>query len=217
MEPGADEMLEWTLPSTEGAPIAEVGVEIRGEGGAYGVLHLDWLDWCGAPDTVLGPPSRGGNAWRRAWVDGADKFGFDRGGSYRLTQNRGIGLAIQGTREWTGYCATTEVEPHLCESAGLAVCCRGMKRYYALLLKRGGGVELVRWFDEPTVLAAADLDWEFDDRLMLSLCIDEGELVGSVNGAEVVRARDDMLPGGAVALICEEGRTRFGPVTVEPV
>jgi hypothetical protein len=218
MEPGDGVGLEWRVSPTGGLPIGEVGVEVRSDAGARGVLHLDRLDWSGAPDTVLGTPGRRAEPCERAWVNGADRFRLEGSeGHYRIVQNQGLGLAIQGSREWTGYCATVEVEPHLCSRAGLAVHCQGMKRFYALLLSRSGEVELVRWFDEPALLARAEFDWQLDEKHTLSLCYDEGEVIGTVDGKELIRAHDERLPGGAVALVCEEGRTRFGPVTVEPL
>ena len=36
--------LEWQVPDLEGYPIANVGIQISGDGGASGRVNLDWLD-----------------------------------------------------------------------------------------------------------------------------------------------------------------------------
>jgi len=217
---GRDAVLSWVLDSSVGGPIAEVGVEIACDTRADGTLYLDWLDWDGPPDVVLGPtPS--GQAWRKAWVNAADKFG---GGArdiplpYAVTQNQGRGMCIQGTREWRGYRASVEVLPHMCDAAGLAVHVQGLRRYYALLLRRGGKLELVRFVGKETVLASADVEWEFDAPRKLTLTACDGEVRGTLDGATALTAKDEdaALATGAVALVCENGRAGFGPVTVEP-
>ena len=100
MDPGDTAELEWRVTPTGGLPIAEVGVEVRSDAGARGVLHLDRLDWSGAPDTVLGIPGRRAEPCERAWVNGADRFRLEGSeGHYRIVQNEGLGLAIQGSRD----------------------------------------------------------------------------------------------------------------------
>ncbi|MGD2175178.1 MAG: ADP-ribosylglycohydrolase family protein, partial [Candidatus Brocadiaceae bacterium] len=218
LSPGQEQTFEWKLAATEGAPIAGIGVEALSDERADGTLYLDWLDWNGVPDAVLGPATNGTEAWKRAWVNAADRCRFgEGGGTYQLVQNEARGLLIQGTREWAGYTAAVELTPHMVDAAGLAACVQGLRRYYALLLRRGGTVQLVLLLEgEQEVLASADVGWEFDETHALSLTVADGRIVGRLDDATELHAEGGALPSGAIALVCEEGRCNFGPVRVSP-
>ena len=69
--------------------------------------------------------------WRRAWVDGVDTLESRPAEPYRLIQDEGTGLLIQGTREWRDYEVTAVVTPRLAEAFGLAACVQGRRRYVA--------------------------------------------------------------------------------------
>ncbi len=216
LAPGAAHVFQWRAQAPQGRPVAEVGVEVASAARADGTLYLDWLDWSGAPEVLLAPPDGDGVAWQRAWVDAVDRAGCGSAPEvYRLVQNRGRGLLIQGTREWAGYQATVEVNAHMADAVGLAVHVQGLRRYYALLLRRGGRAELVRFLGgEETVLASVELDWQLDETHTLSLSALDGMLTGTINGATELAAEDAALTSGAVALVCEGGRAQFGAVAV---
>jgi len=220
-EPGAIHEFTWRIPDTGGAPVAEVGVEISRVKRADGVVYLDYLTWGGAPDITLTRPDYTGTMWQRAWVNGVDQVqhGVE---SYRLIQNEGIGLLMQGTREWTDYRVTADVTPHLVKSAGIAARAQGMRRYYALLLCRDDAdmptkTRLVKMLDTPEIFAEVDFPWAFGETHTLSL-----EVVGAVvrawiDGVALFTVTDAQpLAGGAVALVCEEGRTATNVVRVQP-
>ena len=56
MSAGETAELEWQVPDLEGYPIANVGIQISGDGGASGRVYLDWLTWDGAPNTSAEAP-----------------------------------------------------------------------------------------------------------------------------------------------------------------
>ena len=214
---GADHEFEWRVGDAGGAPIAEVGLEISSGQRADGTVYLDYLTWDGAPDVVLTRPSAGRTMWRRAWVNGVDACN-PRYPEYRLVQNHGTGLLIQGTREWTDYRVSADVTPHMVTSAGIAVRVQGMRRYYALLLCNDSKARLVKALDECTVLAETDFPWEFDETHDLSLEVVGTRLRAWIDGQQLFEVNDTNWPltGGAVALVCEEGRTATEAVTVGP-
>jgi hypothetical protein len=222
LEPGADRVFEWRVGDTEGAPIAEVGVEIGSERRADGTVYLDYVSWDGAPDVSLTRPPSGGRMWRRAWLDGVDRF-ESRREPYRLIQNCGPGMLIQGTREWTDYRVSADVTPHMVKAAGIGARVQGMCRYYALLLCAGGAdgdptARLVKALDGDTVLAERDFTWQFDETHDLSLEVIGTRLRAWVDGEQLFDVDDDDRPltGGGVALICDEGRMATEVVTVRP-
>ena len=231
LAPGATVALTWTIPETGGAPIADVGVELAGDQRADGTAYLDFLTWHGTPDVVLtrpdfvGAPQRRfadgltSDMWRRAWVNGMDSFDWWWPENYRIIQNEGRGLLIQGTRAWTDYVAAADVAPHMAKAAGLAVRVQGMRRYYALLLCDDQKVRLLKALDGDTVLAEQDFAWRFGGTYDLELAVEGNRLRGKVNGELLfdVEDTDRPLTGGAVALVCEVGRTATNAVSVRPV
>lgn len=226
--------LTWRVPDTHCYPIAFVGIEVRGTDGQSGAVYLDYLIWAGAPDTVFDRPAeraqnwRDGTSapmmWKQAWVDGLDNH--ERLADmdfwpepYRLIQNVGRGLLMQGTRDWTDYRVTASMTPHMCQAGGVAVRVQGMTRYYALLLDREK-TRLVRAFEgTDTVLAEADFGWEFGHSYELTLTVQGNRLIGSVNGDVTLSAEDPecRFTGGGIGLISEVGRIGCEHVEVRPV
>jgi len=224
LERGASHEFEWRVGDTGGAPIAEIGLEISSERRADGSIYLDYLTWDGAPDVVLTRPETGGTMWRRAWVNGVDDYGPWWPEPYRLVQNYGTGLLMQGTREWTDYRVSADVTPHMVKSAGIAARVLGSRRYYALLLCNDGAdghpvARLVKALDGNTVLAEADFAWQFGETHDLSLEVVGTHLRAWVDGQQLFEVSDSDRPltSGGVALVCEEGRTATGAVSVRPV
>ena len=150
----------WVLPTTGGQPIAEVGLAYAGEGPA--TVHFDSLGWEGASDITLTRPGGGEHpwdpplVWRRAWVNGLDLWEPWWREPYRLIQNSGRGLIIQGTREWTDVEIAATVTPILMARGGIGIRAQGMRRYYALLLCDDNKVRLVKALDGDQIMAEAD-------------------------------------------------------------
>ena len=216
---GSRHVFEWTLPDTEGYPIAVIGVEARSDSQASGTLYLDTLTWEGTPNVSFRRPAGTSDMWRNAWVDGVDQFDHRWPESFRLAQNEGRGLVSIGTREWTDYTVQATVRPHLVKNGGIAARVQGMRRFYALLLGADGKVRLVKALDGDKVLAEATLDWQFGGDYDLRLTVQGNTVVGFVDGREVVRAVDNDRPltGGGIALVIEEGRMSTEEVRVNPV
>jgi hypothetical protein len=138
--------------------------------------------------------------------------------SFRLVQDEGTGLLIQGTREWTDYQASAAITPHMAASAGIGARVQGLRRYYALLLAGGDSVRLVKALDGERVLAEAPLRWEARGTYQLCLQVVGDRIQGWVDDQLLFDLRDGDRPldGGGVALICTEGRMATDAVTVRP-
>jgi len=80
-------------------------------------------------------------------VNGVSRFDAWWPEPYRLIQNEGMGLLIQGTREWRDYQVRAAVTPHMATSAGIGARVQGLQRYYALLLCQWEGTigQSARW------------------------------------------------------------------------
>jgi len=234
LEPGGEATLTWRAPHTGSYPIAQVGVQVTGNGGQNGTLYLDYLTWEGAPHVILDRPAErqhrhsqgepGPLLWKRAWVDGFDGVQRLTGSDhwpepYRLVQNRGRGILMQGTRQWQDYQVTARMTPHMCQAGGVAVRVQGMQRYYALLLDQDK-TYLVRVFEgQGTILAQVEGGWQFGLPYNLDLQVVGNHLAATVNGVTVLQAEDPehLFAGGGIGLVCEVGRIGRDHVEVKPV
>jgi ADP-ribosylglycohydrolase len=207
---GESAELSMVVPA-DANPVFEVGIRVEGEGSVF----LDWLNWHGAPDVVLTQPAHKGTMWNRAWVNAVDGFN-SWGEPYRLVQNEGVGLIIQGTRDWQDYEVSADVTPHLASRVGIAARVQGLKRYYALELTRQGTVQLVQMVNQEKVLAEEPFEWTFGETHELSLTVNGSQLTGKVDGETVISATSDALRDGSIGLLIEEGRTATRAVRIQP-
>jgi ADP-ribosylglycohydrolase len=219
LRPGSDHKFEWRLEDMGGQPIAQIGLEIGSDSASNGSVYLDYLTWDGAPDVTLARPVEGGTMWRRAWVSGVDRYDPRWPEAYRLIQNHGTGLLIQGTRDWRDYRVSAPITPHMVVSAGIGVRVQGMRRYYALLLSDRGKARLIKALDGEAVLAEAAFPWQFDVTYELGLEVRDNRLLASIDGEDIFEVEDDDRPlmSGAVAFVCEEGRMESDVIRVQPV
>lgn len=213
LAPGERRRLSWLVPDLGGQPIAAIGLRADPAPGA--TLLLDRLTWDGEPRTRLGRPADGGTMWRSAWVDAVDDLNPLWPEPYRLVQNAGRGLLIQGTREWRDYAVDAVLVPHLAHAFGVAVRVQGLRRYYALLLTAERTVRLVAFRGDETVLAEAPYAWRLGEEQAFRLEARGATLRARVGEVELT-ADDAALDGGACALVIEEGSVSCLSVGVEP-
>jgi hypothetical protein len=216
----------WTLPDTGGAPVAQVGVEIGSAQRTSGALYLDYLTWDGAPHVVLtrsagdraGGRDRRPRMWRRAWINGVDQYDLHWPEPFRLVQNEGRGLLIQGGREWTDYEVVSTLTLHMVKNGGIAARVQGMRRYYALLLGDDGKARLLKALDGDTVLAEIDHPWSFGAIKEFRLRVAGNRIQGWIDGQPIfdVVDADRPLNGGGVAFVVEDGRIMSEAMTVTP-
>lgn len=219
LNPGEAHHFVWQVTSPSNLPIAEVGIQIQGADQS-GTLYLDYLSWDGMPSLDLTRPAGSGQMWRRAWVNGVDILDTYSPDAFRLVQNEGVGLFIYGTREWSHYEVCAWVQVDMAKAVGLAVLVQGMRRYYALLLSRDGKARLVKVFDDQeTVLAEADIEFQFGKTYKLCLSTDGNFFAASIGDRRILTATDPQsrIDGGGAALVCEEGCLSSDRVTVKPL
>lgn len=206
LEPGDRRELAWRLPPQVGHPIHWVGWQLRSDSPTAGAAYLDFLTWDGAPEFRLDSDLLQGSPHALGWVDALDHVRSHRG-QLSVSQDRGLGLLSQGTRDWRDYEFEAAVTVHLAAAAGIAVRVQGRRRFYALLLEPGGGVRLVKQRGGARTLCRARLPHEPFRQYRLRLRVQGTEIDAFVDEQRVLHGRDDADPleGGAVALVCEEG------------
>jgi len=210
--------LDWQVPDLVGAPIARVGISISADEAAQGVVYLDRLSWDGSPSVTFRQPGEPGSMWKRQWVNAADHFENEPGNAFRVIQNRGRGLVMTGTREWTDYSVQATITPHLARAFGLAARVQGLERYYALVLSDQDAIQLIKRLDGEMVLAEKAFALEFGRPYDLQLTVTDVQISAAVDGVPLFEIRDENRPltGGGIALLCEEGRIGTDAVTVLP-
>lgn len=211
---GETKTLSWQVPSTGGFPISSAGIQIT-NGNSHVKLHLDQLDWSGAPNLELG--RRKGSMWSRAWVNAVDAYRPFYPETFRLIQNKGTGMMLYGSRDWTDYAVEADIRPHLINRAGVSARTQGLRRYYALVLNSANKVQLVKELDGTKVLAEIGFDVELGRSYQLRLAVDGNKLSGFVDGEELINVTDDSLTSGGIGLLIDEGRTSTQNVKVENV
>jgi hypothetical protein len=188
-------------------PIAQFGLEVSSDGAASGRLFIDYIDWSGTPTTVFRRPQTDSKMWRRAWINAVDHVGTRWASAFHLSQNRGTGLFIQGSRDWRSYTVQSAIMSDPAKSFGLAARVQGLSRYYALMLGPNQVLRLIRNYDGIQVLAEVPYSWNWSERYQFKLEVNGPEIAGSLNGTEVIRFNDSgsALVDGGIALVFEEG------------
>lgn len=218
IEPGAEVELDWRIPDVGGQPIAVVGVAVSDARG--GALLLHSLGWVGEPQVVLRRPPGGGGMWARAWLNAVDRLDTESDHSLLVSQNRGRGLLIQGTRDWRDYRVAAALRSDLAENIGLAIRVQGLRRYYCVLLGRDGVARLVRVLEGEQVLAERSLEsWSLEDGPHeLELEASGGQLRAWLGGRLLFSFHDadPRLREGGAAVICECGMLRLDSARISP-
>ena len=212
---GTEATLSWTVPMLPNQPIQQVGLAVEGKAGD--TLLLDRMGWSGAPETTFRKGRGRGVQWKEAWIDGVDLWEDRFRPEFHIVQNRGTGLIAQGSESWTDYTISTTASIPLADSAGVAARIGGMRRYYALVLAKGGTAQLVKCVNERIVLAEAPVGWEVDVSYEFALTMEGNHLRGTVAGV-TLEATDDAHPlrGGAAGLVVEAGALEAGEIMVRP-
>ncbi len=219
IKPGESALITWVVPDTGGCPIFAAGLELVPGAQAAGSIYLDFLTWNGPPTVTFRKPSGGGERWRRAWVNAFDHHGVIWPEAFRLSQDRGTGLCMTGTRDWTDYRVTSVIASDMAMDFGLAVRVQGLRRYYALVLSSSGKVELRKVLRGTRVLDRADFQRTEGASYAFSLEVVGNRIKASIDGRSIFDTVDSQEPleGGGVALVCTQGSLSANEVRVEPV
>jgi hypothetical protein len=213
---------EWIVPNTHSQPIAEIGFEFKAE---IGKVYLDYLTWDGEPNVIFTRPM--GSVvpwepplvWRQAWIDAMDLWELWWPEPYRLVQNEGRGLIMQGTRDWKDYQIEADITPWLMDAGGIAVRVQGQKRFYALQLVKGNKVRLIKALDGDTVLAEKEFEWEIHKTYSLKMQVSGNQIKAWVDGKQQFDLTDDGSPlsNGGVGYVLELGHFCSQSMTVQPI
>ena len=216
--PGESVDLRWVIPDLDGQPIQQAGVVLAAAGSrADGIVRIDHLRWDGVPHLHLRRPAAPGDFWRQAWVNAVSVFSRNFRPSFRISQDRGEGMIIHGTRQWTDYRVRADLTLHLARCGGIGIRVQGLRRYYACMLTRDGRLQLVKVRDDTRiVLAEAAFPWRLESPYEVTLDAIGRRLrchVGDV-ALQAEDAENGWLAEGGLALIVDEGALSVNDVHV---
>jgi ADP-ribosylglycohydrolase len=228
LQAGEQRTLRWCVPSTDRLPIYAIGLQL-----GTGTIFLDSLTWSGQPEVEFGQPlGTKSLLWRKGWINGVDHWEWWSGEPFRLVKNEGRGLVITGTRAWTNYCFDAVLRiAYLVKTGvgGIAVRVQGMQRYYALEVGQET-IRLVKMLDGVRTLAEAPIHYELWEEMKMRLEVEDTpaaqrserttvQLRAWVNDRLLfdVQDADNVLTGGGVALLVEEGHILADHVSVRGV
>ncbi len=242
IEPGDTASLQWIVPETGGAPIAKVGVSVRGD--RRDTLVVREMEWRGAPDVTFALPESAGTArtlppgpagaddsngapagvnaldcWKRSFMSAVDRFDSAPGRSFDLKQGAERAIVHTGAEEWTDYEVTATVTPVLASAFGIVARVQGLQRYYGLVLSCDGSASIVRQRHGVTELCRTAFRWSQRTPLTLSLRL-EGDRISAALGGETKLAVEDAggeaLTHGGIGFLLEEGRITAPSISVAP-
>ena len=209
LPPGRSVDLVWRIPDLGGQPVAEIGLVLTApRGRAAGRVLLDRMSWEGTPELTLVRPAEGGDFWWRAWVNTAHLFSKHFRQDFRISQDTGEGMILQGTRDWRDYAVEADMMLHLGNHGSLVFRAQGQRRFYAARLTRDGRLCIIRRRDEEeTVLASTACAMPFETAFTL-----RAEARGTqlrVRLGDVALSAEDAGPeafdAGAIGLAVHEG------------
>ena len=214
--PGVGERFQWQIEELNGSPIAQFGLELSSDSARSGRLYVDYIDWSGTATTVFRRPDADGKMWLRAWINAVDHVGTHWASAFHLSQNRGTGLFIQGSRDWQNYAVEAAIMSDPAKCFGLAARVQGLTRYYALTLGPNQTLRLIRNYDGVQALAEIPFRWSWSESYHFRLEVNRTRIACSINGGELIRYDDPdaLLLDGGIALFCEEGLIMTNEVKV---
>jgi ADP-ribosylglycohydrolase len=191
LEPGEQRELRLRIPHLGDALLAQVGIACRALGRPWsGRLLLRALDWGG-------PPSFSTSFAREPVAHGAIAGWTFLRGAWRLERGAyhgsgaGISESYTGDPAWTDLTLTVDLVPLLGDGHHLLVRVQGAQRSYVAGLAASGRAALYRNDGGYRLVAEAPCPWEHGRRYRLVLAARGPELRLAVDGAELLRWRDD--------------------------
>lgn len=214
IQPGSSETVEWQIPVVDRFPIAAIGFEILP--GSQGTLHLESLDWKGAPTASL-MPAKEGNDWPQAWIQNMENFmSHDKNETLILHHTRPGGFLMRGSRDWQDYRFRSRANIVLADSFGLIIRGQGLRRHYSLRITPDGFARIVKVCDGETILAEVKCTWILNQSRDYEI-LAKGDLIrATVDGIHILEARDSALAGGGAGFLMDQGRVLVETALVDP-
>jgi hypothetical protein len=200
------------IPDTGGWPVADLGLEIRGSGGATGEIFLDSVRKQGRPQLArFDHVPLTADHRPVGWITDADAVRCLRHGEHAFTtvrRNEGCAVLVTGADDWTDYTFEGEMQVHLAEQAGLLVRYQGLRRYMALVQTRTHLRLALTWYGQ-SVLAEVRRRWVVDRPQVLRLTCKGRRVTAACDGRVLLQAEDRRLGHGGAGFLVDTGTASF--------
>ena len=213
LEPSAPFTLTLPVPGERGFPVRDIGVEIAGGPSARGSVLVDRVSLTGRPEVHIPDElPRHKDRTVLGWVVDADRvmgrFAQDPQPMTYFGKDEGRGVLVTGNDEWTDYTISGRFTITCADAGGLIARYQGLQRFVALVKTRDA-LKLVLNFYGETVLAETPCAWQLGDLHELALAARGTQLVGYLDGKEVLRGTDDRLGRGGAGYLVQDGMAGF--------
>ena len=166
------------------------------------------MKWEGEPKLVLKRLEGEGDFWHRSWINSVDHFSKETSNCFKISQDRGLGLIIHGTRLWKNYKVEADLVLHLGKFAGLTARTQGLRRYYAARLCHNQLFQIIRVFDDNyKILSEVNFSFELDKKISVSLSVNDKKIfaMAGEKTLSVIDDSDESLSSGGIGLFVFEG------------
>jgi ADP-ribosylglycohydrolase len=212
-----EQTIEWTVPS-DGAGIAfRLGLSLTGPDA---VVHLNSLDWDGAPASYSQSGILLSSIWDTQprglapWVSSAKNFEADFATTFSVSHPDPLGVVTTGTRDWVDYEISSRLTFSLSRAAGLVVRARGHRNFTAAVFD-GQRLSIVEQHDsERTVLATTPFALRLDRPYDVALECAGSTVRVHVDGIPFVEATTGRLAGGGAGFFVDTGTMSADGFTV---
>jgi len=204
--------LDLVVPPTNGLPVLDVGIEVSGGPYGRGRLLIHSVDYVATPQvSVPDALPLAADGAPRGWFAELNILAKSDAAApvevMHFGRNEGRGVLVTGSDDWADYTISGRIAVNVAEGAGLIARYRGLRRYLALVRTREG-LRLLLCRDGERVLSETTYEWDREPHT-LSLHVQGADVVGSVDGAEVLRGIDDSLHCGGAGYFIERGIANF--------
>ncbi len=216
LEPGKWELVEFTLPDTQGEVIDEIGLKLNVMKGLryLGKLYLDDFE-------VSGPASYSIDFAKQSSEFATITPGTTNRGDWTLEGGRLHAMSIGPAEFYTGnyYAADYRYETTILPRAGRGHCvvfrAKGAQMGYVAGLTDEGRAGLYRNSDGLTPIAECDFDWQFGAQYAVTVTAKGPHIEIAINGQSLFELTDDAFDHGMVGFYRSgRGRCEYGSIRV---
>ncbi|MDP6526424.1 MAG: ADP-ribosylglycohydrolase family protein [Kiritimatiellia bacterium] len=202
--------IQWEIPSTDGKPVLDLGIELTSSVKIEGSILVDSVSIKGTPKISWALETLTASNGREiaGWITDIDmcrgKFSDEKEDVVHYGKNMSRGVVVTGNRDWKDYAFQTRLSVHLADKSGIMIRYQGLQRYIALE-KTADKLRLVERLYKDTVLAETRCRFKIDELHSLRLKAAGKKISAYLDGEKILEAEDKHLGSGGCGFFFENG------------
>jgi hypothetical protein len=202
--------IQWEIPSTDGNPVLDLGIELKSSVKTEGSILVDSVSIKGTPKVAWPLETITARNGREiaGWITDIDmcrgKFSDEKEDVVHYGKNMSRGVVVTGNRDWKDYAFQARLSVHLADKSGIMIRYQGLQRYIALE-KTADKLRLVERFYKDTVLAETRCRFKIDELHELKLEANGKKIIAYLDGKKILEAEDKHLGSGGCGFFFENG------------